>query len=45
MAYESDEAVPFVPLVMNQTRHPMCDCGACCDQCGHDKGCMSQGGQ
>lgn len=25
-----------------ETRHPMCDCGACCDQCGHDRGCMSR---
>lgn len=21
-----------------------CDCGACCNQCGHDPGCTSLGG-
>lgn len=21
---------------------PNCDCGACCTQCGHDRGCMSR---
>ena len=30
-------------LANRETRHPMCNCGACCDQCGHDRGCMSQG--
>ena len=23
---------------------PGCDCGACCDQCGHYPGCISQQG-
>lgn len=21
---------------------PNCDCGACCDTCGHDDGCISR---
>lgn len=23
-------------------RHRLCDCGACCDTCGHDDACMSE---
>jgi hypothetical protein len=23
----------------------LCDCGTCCDTCGHDTRCMSQQGQ
>lgn len=24
-----------------ETRAASCDCGTCCDQCGHDPGCMA----
>jgi hypothetical protein len=28
-------------LLAHETRSSMCDCGTCCDQCGHYPGCMS----
>ncbi|MGW7504359.1 hypothetical protein ACWGIR_22900 [Streptomyces albidoflavus] len=28
-------------LPADARRHPLCDCGACCDACGHT-GCTSQ---
>lgn len=27
--------------VAAETRDPQCDCGTCCDQCGHYPGCSS----
>lgn len=24
------------------TRHPYCDCGTCCNTCGHDPDCTSR---
>ncbi|MGN7135459.1 hypothetical protein [Streptomyces pseudogriseolus] len=32
---------PYTASSAHFTRHPMCDCGACCDACGH-QGCTSQ---
>lgn len=33
--------IPYTPPPPHLTRHPMCDCGTCCDACGHDN-CTSQ---
>jgi hypothetical protein len=26
---------------LHERRHPLCDCGACCDGCGHFRPCES----
>lgn len=31
-----------VIIVAHSGRSPMCDCGTCCDACGHDSNCMSR---
>ncbi|MEU9754362.1 hypothetical protein AB0D90_14650 [Streptomyces althioticus] len=35
-------ATPYTPPPRHLTRHRMCDCGTCCDACGHYEGCMSR---